>query len=129
MVTSFNAFLLFFLMDILKFWIILKCSGKNYVILRVFRWMFLGKYACLDRYFIFGHFFYSFSVRGLLAMWHSCLLHLHYISTFNLTFLSYFLSHFTYSVIFINASQESCYSYAVTEHYFNLPKYYFSKHY
>ena len=32
------------------------------------------------------------------------------------------LSYYIYSVIFIDASQESCYGTVVTEHCFNLPK-------
>ena len=130
MVTCFNAFLFYFLMDILKFWIILKWFRKEFcIILRVSRWMLLCKYECLDRFFICDRFLY-FYIWYKVCWQHST--HAYHIyatlPTFNLICHLHFLLCLTYGVIFIDASQESCYGTVVTEHYFNLPKYYLSKY-
>ena len=129
MVTCFNTFLFHFLMDILKFWIISKCSGKNFVILRVSSECSL---LCMNAWIGTSFVIISFilhSIQSLLVTQCSCLLHLCCVSNFNLACCSYFLLHLTYCIIFIDASQESCYSTVVTEHYFNLLKYYLFKHY
>ena len=127
MVTCFDTFLFYFPRDILKFWIILKYLGKNFVILRS-ECSSVSMSAWIGTSFVIISFILC-SVQSLLAVWHSCLLHLCYASNFNLTCHLYFLLCLTYSIIFILVSQESCYSTVVTEHYFNLPKYYLFKCY
>ena len=80
--------------------------------------MYLGECECLDRFLIHDCFLLSLCmVWSPVAMWHSCLLHLCYASNFDLICHSLSLLCLTYSIIFIDASQESCFGTVVTEHY------------
>ena len=92
--------------------------------------MLLSKYEHLDRFFIHDNFLY-FYIWYEVCWQHGTHAYCIYAMLPTLTSFAIclFLLCLTYSVIFVDASQESCYGTVVTEHYFNLLKYHLSKYY
>ena len=86
--TCFNSLFFYVLIDIFKILDNFKVFGNNFVILRISRWMILGKYECFDRYCFCDSLFlfltpYTKSIEGTALM---LLAFVQYSQAFNLIY-------------------------------------------